>query len=405
MAYKQNTGWRRAMMRSKFGWMFTVCGTGLCGSVALATLQFEDPDGPGAYVVFAANDLGMHCMQQDNSELHILPPFNTVHAQVIKRGNNPDIIKNESEFTIEYVIPSNTRSADKTNFWTYAQALYGVVLPPDVGLTGNGMSGTMSYTGNGDHAVTGIPITPIDDNLRENPYPLATITVKKQGQVVAQTQTTVPVSWEINCNLCHNEPGKTLGQMVLPIHDANHGTSLVGNEPILCASCHADPAIGATGQLGVSTFSSAMHSSHAPHMGAVSYLNESCYACHPGIRTQCQRDIHLANNVTCTDCHGSMKAVGNPARTPWVDEPRCGSCHQRPGFDFEEPGKLFRESRGHGDVTCLSCHGSPHAITPTLTETDNLQALVHQGHPGKIDSCTVCHTVQPGEPFFHRRED
>ncbi len=383
--------------------------TGTLGITLAIGSALAPPGGGGpaadTYVVFGTNDLGMHCMQQDNSEIHILPPYNTVHAQIIKRGNNPDIVKNENGFSVEYSIPSNTRSADKSNFWRYSKSLFGVDLPPDVGLTGNGMTGTMAYTGNNDYAVTGIPITPIDDNGRENPYPLATLTVKKEGAVVAQTQAVVPVSWEINCNLCHNTPGKTIGQMVLPIHDTKHGTQLTGKEPVLCAGCHADPALGAPGQPGIPTFSAAMHGSHAPYMKSLPNLQNSCYACHPGIRTQCQRDIHLTKGVTCQQCHGDEAAVGNPARTPWVDEPKCGSCHQKPGFEFEEPGKLMRESRGHGGVTCLTCHGSPHAITPTTTEVDNLQATVKQGHPGKIDSCTVCHTVQPTEPFFHRIED
>lgn len=172
---------RRGRVRPELLWaLATATLAGGFGVGMLRQSQLADE-----YIVFAANDLGMHCMQQDNSELHILPPYNTLHAQVIKRGNNPDIVKNEGEFSIEYTIPSNTRSADKTNFWSYSEAIFGVALPPDVGLTGNGMTGVMSYTGNGDHAATGIPITPIDDNLRENPYPLATVTVKKEGQVVA----------------------------------------------------------------------------------------------------------------------------------------------------------------------------------------------------------------------------
>ncbi|MFG0284050.1 MAG: cytochrome c3 family protein [Phycisphaerales bacterium JB039] len=356
------------------------------------------------YRVFAANDLGMHCMQQDNSEIHILPPYNTVHAQIIKRGDNPDVILDEPEFTIEYLIPSNTRSADKTNFWTYAEALFGVALAPDIGLTGNGMSGLMTYTGNGDRAATGIPITPIDGIGRENPYPLATIIARKEGREVARTQTVVPVSWEINCNLCHNEAGKTLGQQVLPLHDLKHGTALAGTEPVLCAACHADPALGLPGKPEIPTFSSAMHGAHASRMAPASHLAVDCYACHPGVRTQCQRDVHITRGLDCYDCHGGMEAVASPSRTPWVDEPSCGGCHARPGFEFEEPGKLFRQSRGHGDVTCLSCHGSPHAITPTTTEVDNLQAIVQQGHAGMISECVTCHTVQPTEPFFHSRE-
>lgn len=75
-----------------------------------------------AYIVVCANHLGMHCMQNDFSQMMILPPFNTFRAQVaIKCGGEPDIVT--SGLTIEYRLPTNTHSSDKTNFWKYAPAL------------------------------------------------------------------------------------------------------------------------------------------------------------------------------------------------------------------------------------------------------------------------------------------
>lgn len=70
------------------------------------------------------------------------------------------------------------------------------------------------------------------------------------------------------------------------------------------------------------------------------------------------RDVHAAKGVTCTQCHGNMAAVANPARNPWVQEPRCDSCHSKPGYQFEQPGKLFRDSVGHSGVQCITCHGA-----------------------------------------------
>ncbi|MFA6244340.1 MAG: hypothetical protein WC655_25580, partial [Candidatus Hydrogenedentales bacterium] len=149
------------------------------------------------------NDLGMHCMNQDFSTLMILPPYNTLHAQVIeRRGEEPRIVT--SGVTVEYSIPGNTDSTDDTNFWDYAPALFGIPsLTANIGLTGNGLSGTMSPTGDNDWAVTGIPITPIDDDGNENAYQLSQIVVKLAGQQKASTQAVVPVSWEISCDLCH----------------------------------------------------------------------------------------------------------------------------------------------------------------------------------------------------------
>lgn len=390
---------------------WAVLGGPMC-SVALlfgAGAFFQPPDGPFAeypYVVLGYNDLGMHCMQQDFSEMMILPPYNTLRAQVIDRsGSEPDIVT--SDVVVRYAIPSNTHGADKTNFWTYAPRLLGQALPPEVGLTGNRLSGTMQRpTGARDFEASGIPLVPIDDTGRENPYPIATITVHRLegGEVLGKTQAVVPVSWEMSCQLCHSEQGVSTATDILRDHDRLHGTTLEMQKPVMCASCHADNALGAPGMPGISNLSSAMHLAHAPRMDKIN-LDNSCYACHPGIRTQCQRDVHAARGITCTECHGGMEAVGDPARRPWLDEPRCADCHTREGFEFEPPGELFRNALGHGGVKCIACHSSPHAITPATTAADNLQSFSQQGHAGVIDSCNLCHSTPPKDPFPHRRDD
>jgi hypothetical protein len=356
--------------------------------------------------VFGFNDLGMHCMNEDFSELCILPPYNNLHAQVIDRsGDDPQII-DDGSVQVHYQIPGNTYSVGKTDFWSYAYALFGVHLKPNIGLTGNGLSGLLKPTGDGDFAATGIPLTPITDAGVENPYQLGLISVKSGGRVVATTQPVVPVSWEISCDLCHNTAGVSTATDILTKHDVLHGTHLLSHKPVLCASCHADPALGTAGTPGVSTLSHAMHGAHAPRMGQVAgKVSVDCYACHPGIRTHCQRDIHYAKGITCHACHGNMTAVANPKRIPWQSEPRCGDCHRRPGFEFEQPGKLYKVSKGHNGVKCESCHGSPHAITPTVTAADNVQAIDLQGHAGTIDTCTVCHRSRPDDAFNHTLGD
>ncbi len=354
--------------------------------------------------VLAYNDLGMHCMNQDFSELMVLPPFNTLHAQVIDRGREEPRILTRGVI-VRYTIPGNTSSASKTNFWQYVSQLMGVTLAPNVGLTGNRLSGRMKPTGDNDWNVTGIPLTPIRDNGREDPYPLATVTVIRNSRAVGRTQAVVPVSWEIRCDLCHNTPGISTATDILRAHDRLHGTNLRRSKPVFCGGCHQQAplaAYGFTGDPSLPNLSRAMHRAHAPRMGMVRRLEVRCYACHPGVRTQCQRDIHYAKGLRCETCHVSMRAVAAPSRRPWVDEPRCESCHRRPGFQFEQPGKLYRESKGHHGIHCAACHGSPHAITPTVTPADNVQAIALQGHAGVIDKCAVCHRQRPDEPFDHR---
>ncbi|MFO0839518.1 MAG: hypothetical protein U1D55_13460 [Phycisphaerae bacterium] len=358
------------------------------------------------YVVIGYNDLGMHCMNADFSEIMVLPPFNTLHAQLIRRGTSPDIETSSGDFEVRYFLPSNTHGADKSNFWAYPQPLLGPPPPPNFGITGSGMSGTMAPTPQRDWMVTGIPLVPIDDSGQENAYPLATIEVHRRdtGALAARTQAVVPVSTEMSCNLCHNSPGVSTATDLLQAHDALHGTNLMSQRPVLCASCHSSNALGLPGQTGLPSLSSAMHTAHAPRVAG--YPAETqCYLCHPGIRTNCQRDVHASNGINCTACHGDMLAVGNPTRQPWLDEPRCSNCHVRPGFSFEQPGVLYRNSVGHGNVHCAACHGSPHAMGPAVTEVDNAQANWLQGHSGKIDTCTVCHTPGPPGSFFHSQDD
>ncbi len=407
---------------------------------------------PGSMVVLGFNDLGMHCINPTFGELCILPPYNNLHAQVIDRSSgSPHIVT--SGVTVQYSIPGNSFSVGKTDFWNYAQKLFGLTTPltPNIGLTGNGLTGTMTPTGNGDWAATGIPITPIDDqtynanlgkmapvNMPPNPYMLSQITVKSGATVTGQTAAVVPVSWEISCYLCHNNgaivpqinPGTSMENRILSLHDLKHGTNLVNSKPVLCASCHADPALGTTGVKGVTNFSATMHGSHSElaadnrwgklitSLGntplAQQVSNNHCYACHPGFVTNCLRDVHAANGMTCTDCHGSMSKVADPTRTPWVSEPSCGGCHQtiNPRFAYEQTGKLFKQSRGHNGVMCASCHGSPHAVTPATTPNDNYQSLSLQGVAGpipyKLDrtKCTICHqNGAPDDNFNHSLDD
>ena len=203
------------------------------------------------------------------------------------------------------------------------------------------MSGQMSPTENDDWNVTGIPITPLDDSGRLNPYPLGLITVHlPNGQEIGRTQTVVPVSQELSCNLCHQGEGISAERDILLDHDRLHGTSLANNTPVLCAQCHADNALGLQGDPNVSNLSRAVHGAHASRVGDVN-LEVSCYACHPGVRTQCQRDVHLARGITCVECHGTEADVGDPGRNPWVDDPRLETVISAKDSNLNNPESCF----------------------------------------------------------------
>ena len=63
--------------------------------------------GQAGYSVFAINDLGMHCGDFDTRISSILPPFNVLHAQVIRKGSEPDILNEASGTRVMYSAASN----------------------------------------------------------------------------------------------------------------------------------------------------------------------------------------------------------------------------------------------------------------------------------------------------------
>ena len=435
---------------------------------------------------FAFNNLGMHCYDADFSVFSILPPFNTVNAQVVRAGSattNPILLDNvQAAVTYSAVADArrsiNTTSANKTNFWTYVFGLFGANLPVDTGLTGSKMPGT----GNVPQPFSvfdatyhwfnaeGVPITNFDDRRTRNPYPLMRIQARDLASATlpAPISVVLPVSDEMHCSDCHTNgkaanratmlkygiaawsrsPNKQVRyrQNVLILHDAKRGTNLMAGTPVLCASCHYSPALDLAGtgpvgnQVGKSMLSYAVHGRHGktidnviPVAGNPAIIPDSgvggCYKCHPGAVTKCLRGAMANAGITCIDCHGGMLAVGGvySNRMPWVDEPKCQSCHtgdalshfgttirQRVAYDTadpaatpriatnlrfaEETGKLYRNSLGHSNLACEACHGSTHAEWPAgrVNVNDNLMATQIQGHTGPIIECSVCHTNGPG---------
>lgn len=98
--------------------------------------------------ILAANDLGMHCGDLDTRVVSILPPFQVKLAQVIRKGDSPDLL-GPSEVEVLYSAASNsddpilaqgedvftglTSFGDvyKTNFWDVIAA-YDPFYPPGV---------------------------------------------------------------------------------------------------------------------------------------------------------------------------------------------------------------------------------------------------------------------------------
>lgn len=352
------------------------------------------------YVAFAWNDLGMHCLNPTYDQAVILPPYNTVWVQVVKRGDPPEIVT--AGIRVDYAIHNNTYSYGKRSygqFWDFMPQLFGASLPHDYGLNledpdiHNTLSGTMVVIG--DHfQANGIPVVPVDDALVYNPYQIADITVRDSGTnaILVQTQATVPTSDEFNCAKCH---GADPLLDVLVRHDSEEGTNLVGARPVLCASCHGSPALGQTGKGSAGHYlSESIHGYHASR-GAV------CYDCHPGQVAKCNRSAaHTSTDGNCITCHGTMAdvagSIATGGRIPWVSEPKCATCHAGIAQVDTSP-TLYRNASGHNGISCPACHSSPHAMVPSSQASDNYQAIHYQTTVATIGSCKVCHSTSKGE--------
>jgi hypothetical protein len=368
------------------------------------------------YVLLGWNDLGMHCYNHNFQDLAVLPPYNTLWAQVIQRGDPPKIVT--QGIRVQYAFPDNTTSSNKTNFWTYAAQLFGVALSDNIGLKGKGLADVMDAKT--DHFVAeGIPLTEFSDSAPTvaDPYQKAVLTAKNAatGEILATLTVVAPVSTEMHCDTCHasgKDPGGNQARVelnILAFHDSEEKTNLLNSRPVLCARCHSSNALGAPGVSGVPSLSNAMHSKHAEE---VPDTIDGCYSCHPGPTTKCLRDAMSLNvqskidpnrKMNCIDCHGGMSKVAQNSN-PWLNEPRCDTCHTPTATtQFTQDQTLYRFSKGHGGVYCEACHDSTHAIATSRESNDAIKFIQLQGHTGTLSECTVCHLTQPSGPGPHKK--
>lgn len=411
------------------------------------------------YVLLAWNKLGMHYVFDSEPYWALRPPANDLFAQLVKRGDSPEIITEGVEIRYE-ADQEFEHPQHQVRFWEFADDLFGAELLPGIGLSGNGLSGSMHVEE--EHrafSAKQIPVVPYADNDRFNPYPLFKIIAvdKATGKVLAQTKTVAATSTEMGCKNCHGGGWRVDGIAgftedtsldVLATHDKNSGTNLVerarNGEPLRCQSCHADPVVGSAGDPELLNFSAAIHGWHANFLTDRDGM-EACVACHPsrpdGL-SQCFRSHH-AMFMDCTNCHGTMEdhslsllkkeleagkkgaarlmAQLQPrnietldqinARTPRVNLPDCLTCHvdfqmgsSVDAFNTWTTGsdELYRNRHDQmGAMMCAACHSSPHVVYPATfnklgSQRDSIQPLQYQGNDRPIgNDCTVCHTVQP----------
>ena len=338
----------------------------------------------------------------------VLPPANTLRAQLVMRGPGPALVTEDVKLT--YALES-------------------------------GQTGELEPDGDALRFEAAIA-QPSPDN----PLPVAVIEARTtEGDLLATAKVAVPGTDKMGCANCHSGDRTTVGDQtirnILATHDRTNGTTLAQADKVECATCHDDSLQGTEGNNDKLNLSAALHGAHAVYM-AGREAADSCLKCHPATTLRGQHDML---GFVCTDCHGAMedhaltllqgeKEAGvasadrlielitpvtvtnrdaiNP-RQPWINEPDCLTCH----VDFAPPdvdsafnhwtnGPSARFAARRDDmeaVHCGGCHGSPHAVYPA-SERDNVLPLEYMDEAramGGGGNCTVCHNEPMDDPIHH----
>lgn len=341
-------------------------------------------------------------MDSDYSVFSVLPPYNTIEAQLIVAGK---LVTNGAGYTVTYQAVAdpdgsfNSTAMGKGNFYTYAKTLFGASLGPEAGLAGWSMPGVsntplvMLFEQTNTPApgaatkvnwfrAEGIPISPFDDAHRKNFYPLMRLIARNSsGTPIATNDVVLPVSDEMDCRSCHASgtqaaaqpaagwlwnglPERDFRLNILRLHDehqfaqhpelyaaalAARGFNPQGlyrgvvadDHPVLCAACHASEALGAPSFGTIPPLTASIHSRHASVMDPELGMTLD----------------NSANREACYRCHpGSTTrclrgAMGGAIAADGSMEMQCQSCHG----NMSAVGSSSRVG-WFMEPNCQSCH-------------------------------------------------
>jgi len=381
---------------------------GLAGNMTCsATTDADTTDSDRDVIVIATNDLGMHCACPGAEYFLLLPPFNTLRAQVIERGSRPRILDDPTLIRVEYNVLENTDETLKEDpyFATWIEMCPKYGFPPAVnedgriqGLTGATLDGEMhAKTGEGWWEVVGVPafpdishlssgaekimtdpMDPDDPRKRRNPYLTGNVKVfdRLTNTLLAETNTTVPVAFG-GCCSCHLQVTTDAGleptaessfRLMGQLHERDAGINIAEIDPdgdgtmgpVRCSVCHWDPAMGEAAAPGgyvdadgkslptsQYSFSRVLHGWHVQNETVLNYdpsFATNCYNCHPGNGVNCYRGHHV----------------------------------------------LKPSPSGEGDLWCTDCHGD---LNQRLAEGQ----LDNPWSDETLPTCKQCHAVETGE--------
>jgi hypothetical protein len=363
--------------------------------------------GNGENVVLPFNDLGMHCADLGSYPFSILPPFNVLNVQVVRKGStgsNRPLILDGSQVEMKYSAASNAfdpvgsdsinstsqnyppgsladlATIRKTDFWddfdgvnNIAELLFPGLHPvPDEGLQtlantdhGRYMPGIadpyydnvpQEFSGFVDlkkwFTSQGIAITSVDDFGRFNSYPLMRVQAVdiKSGQVIGTTDAVVPVSTEVDCRDCH-----ALGQVGSDPDARTDGPSFIDVAP-------ADR---------VDVEAAAKHNILVLH----DFKHETGF-------------VAANQPVLCASCHRSnaLAEVGGPGGIEAVDNMSSVMHGFHGRLQVDNLGELIRDDDGEPIlINPLAMSGKlPLIVTG---EGIPMEQNCFNCHPGKITQC------------------
>ncbi|MFZ5570462.1 MAG: cytochrome ubiquinol oxidase subunit I [Thermodesulfobacteriota bacterium] len=409
--------------------------------------------GKDAHVLLAWCDQGVQLLTDADGFFRLAAPGVDIHAQLIRRGETPEIVTEGAEVTYR-IEDGFQQPAERVDYWRFARTSAGKPLPPNTGAAGKTVAGRMDILEESTGFIARkVPVVPYTSSGEFHPYPLITVEARDSddGKLLAATRFTAAVSTELGCRRCHGGPWRfqnTTGisdqtaRHILSVHDRSNRTDLSSRAargaPPSCHDCHPSGQGAGDGRGDLLNLSAAIHGFHANYMTGGDAA-DSCMICHPDSPegfTRGFRGIHHALGMDCGNCHGRMEehAVslllpeldaakkgayrlmkhltsentgdmnGIAARRPWVNEPDCLNCHQdfqppetdQAGLDqwTKEEGLLFRARTDEVGLRCPACHGITHAVYPATNifgqDRDNIQPVQYQGEPYPIGSNRNC---------------
>ncbi len=343
--------------------------------------------GQAGFVLFSANDLGMHCGDFDTRISSVLPPFQVMHTQVIQTGSNPVIMTPVDGVEVVYSASSSPTdpiltginsagngpvlssmlangSVYKTNFWDGARNAYDPFYPQGIL--------PAFYPASVDIVDLGLPMPNVeqlflgDGNLtatqqemsgRFGPYAINDPLAAKLFTIdqpfftsFAFGYTSEGVDWYESAGIpltAFDDFGRENPWALTRVQAVSGGQTMASLDTVLpisgeanCGFCHGDTADGGNGA-GTQALLDA-------NIAVVSSLDDPEHGLVPEeVSREYAADLNL---VRLHDLkHGSGLGVNNAKYTPDLEDQTpvvCQQCHYTPALDLAQLGPLGPENDG-----------------------------------------------------------